>query len=96
MCVCEWEGQREKAREWEIWKKRSGFKEWMNERCWVVLTPVNLEQEHGRDVDWLEDDELNGMNGSDREGGGLLVGVMQLVEVDVQEWQVEDAMAPIS
>ena len=57
---------------------------------------MNLEQEHGRDVDGLEDDELNGMNGSDGEGGGLLVGVMQLVEVDVQEWQVEDAMAPIS
>ncbi len=57
---------------------------------------MNLEQEHGRDVDGLEYDELNGMNGSDGEGGGLLVGVMQLVEVDVEKWQVKDAMAPIS
>jgi hypothetical protein len=61
-----------------------------------LLTPVNLEQEHGRDVDGLEDDELDGMNGSDGEGGGLLVGVVQLVEVDVHEWQVEDTMTPIS
>ena len=56
---------------------------------------MNLEKEHGRDVDGLEDDKLNGMNGSDGEGGGLLVGVMQLVEVDVQEWPVENTVAPV-
>ena len=56
---------------------------------------MNLEKEHGRDVDGLEDDKLDGVNGSDGESGGLLVGVMQLVEVDVQEWPVEDSVAPV-
>ena len=56
---------------------------------------MNLEEEHGWDVDGLEDDELNRVNGSDGEGGGLLVRVMQLVEVLVEERPVEDAVAPV-
>ena len=35
------------------------------------------------------------MNGGDGEGGGLLVGMMQLVEVDVKEWPVENTVAPV-
>ena len=56
---------------------------------------MNLEEEHGWNVDGLEDDELNRVNGSDGEGGGLLVRVMQLVEVLVEERPVEDAVAPV-
>ena len=62
----------------------------------VLLTPMNLEEEHGRDVDALEDDELHRVDGGHGEGRRLLVGVVQLVEVLVHPGPVEDAVAPVS
>jgi hypothetical protein len=56
---------------------------------------VNFENEHRRDVNGLEDDKFHRMNGSDREGSGLFVSVVELVEVFVQKWGVENAMTPI-
>jgi hypothetical protein len=56
---------------------------------------VNLEEKHGRDVDGLEHDELDRVNGGHREGRRLLVGVVQLVEVLVQERPVEHTVAPV-
>ena len=56
---------------------------------------MNLEEEHRRDVDGLEDYELDGVDGGHREGGRLLVGVVQLVEVLVKKRPVENAVAPI-
>jgi hypothetical protein len=56
---------------------------------------VNFEEEHWRDVDALEDGELDRVDGRHGEGCRLLVGVVQLVEVTVQPGPVEDAMAPV-
>ena len=56
---------------------------------------MDLEEEHRWDVDALEDDELNGMNGGHGEGGRLLVRVMELVEVPVEPWPVENSVAPV-
>ena len=56
---------------------------------------MDLEEEHWWDVDGLEHDELNGMDGSDGEGRWLLVGVVQLVEVLVEPRPVENTVAPI-
>ncbi len=58
-------------------------------------TPVNLEEKHGWDVDGLEHDELDRVNGGHREGRRLLVGVVQLVEVLVQERPMEHTVTPI-
>ena len=64
-------------------------------RGFVVLTPVNWPEEHGRCVDELHVEDLDGVDGGDREGGRLLVRVVQLVEVLVQLRQVVDAMGPV-
>ena len=52
------------------------------------LTPVDGHEEHGTDEDKLYVDELERVNGRDAEGRRLLVGVVQLVEVLVQERRV--------
>ena len=57
---------------------------------------MNGEEEHGRHVDGLNVDNLNGVNGRDRERRRLLVRMMQLVKVFIQERPVVDAMRPIS
>ena len=46
-----------------------------------LLTCIHGDCEHGRDVDCLDVEELHGVDGRHGEGGGLLVGVVQLVEV---------------
>ena len=51
--------------------------------------------DHGQDVDRLEDDELDGVDRGHGEGRRLLVGVVQLVEVLVEERPVEDAVPPV-
>ena len=48
---------------------------------YCVLTCIHGDCEHGRDVDCLDVEELHGVDGRHGEGGGLLVGVVQLVEV---------------
>ena len=45
-------------------------------------------EEHGADEDELHVDELERVDGGDAEGRRLLVGVVQLVEVLVQERRV--------
>ena len=45
------------------------------------LTNVHGHKEHGRGVDGLNVDELDRVDGGDREGRRLLVRVVQLVEV---------------
>ena len=49
-----------------------------------------VHEEHGSYVDKLDVEELHRVDGSHREGSGLLVGVVQLVEVLVQEGHVVD------
>ena len=45
------------------------------------LTGKHGHGEHGGDVDALDVEELHRVDGGHREGGGLLVRVVQLVEV---------------
>ena len=45
------------------------------------LTGEHGHREHGGDVDSLDVEELHGVDGRHREGGGLLVRVVELVEV---------------
>ena len=56
---------------------------------------MDVHQEHWGDVDHLNVQELDGMDGGDAEGRGLLVGVVELVEVLVQEGHVVDAVQPV-
>lgn len=53
------------------------------------------EEDHGADQDGLHVEELNGMDGGDTERCGLLVLVVQLVEVLVEEGQVVYAVVPV-
>ena len=46
-----------------------------------MFTHVDWHNEHGGDVDTLDVDKLYGVDGGDTEGCGLLVCVVQLVEV---------------
>ena len=45
------------------------------------LTGEHRHREHRGDVDSLDVEELHGVDGRHREGGGLLVRVVELVEV---------------
>ena len=45
------------------------------------LTGEHGHSEHGGDVDGLDVEELHGVDGRHREGSGLLVCVVELVEV---------------
>ena len=45
------------------------------------LTSIEFHEEHGRDVDGLDVEELHWVDGGDGEGGGLFVSVVQLVEM---------------
>ena len=47
----------------------------------VRLTGVHGHSEHGGDVDGLDVEELHRVDGRHREGGGLLVRVVELVEM---------------
>ena len=47
----------------------------------IRLTGEHGHSEHGGDVDGLDVEELHGVNGRHREGGGLLVRVVELVEM---------------
>ena len=47
----------------------------------VRLTGEHGHSEHGGDVDGLDVEELHGVDGRHREGSGLLVRVVELVEV---------------
>ena len=49
-----------------------------------------VHEEHGSYVDKLDVEELHWVDGCHREGSRLLVGVVQLVEVLVQEGHVVD------
>ena len=60
-----------------------------------VLTKVYRQDQGGRDVDELDVDELDGVDGGDGEGRRLLVGVVELVKVFVQEGEVVHAMHPV-
>ena len=46
-----------------------------------ILTCPDPHKEHGSDVDALDVEELHRVDGGHREGGRLLVRVVQLVEV---------------
>ena len=46
-----------------------------------LLTSIEFHEEHWRDVNGLDVEELHGVDGGDGEGGGLFVGVVQLVEM---------------
>ncbi len=52
-------------------------------------------QEHGGDVDALDVDDLHRVDGGDGEGSGLLVPVMEFVEVLVQDGPVIDPVDPV-
>ena len=54
------------------------------------------EQEHRADDDTLQVYELHGMNSRNTEGGGLLVLVVQLVEMLVKEGPMVNSMMPVS
>ena len=54
-----------------------------------LLTEMYRQQQSGRDVDELYVDELDGVDGGDREGRRLLVGVVQLVKVSARFVQFE-------
>jgi len=59
----------------------------------AVHRSIEFHEEHWRDVDGLDVEELHGVDGGDGESGGLFVGVVQLVEVltsrgKVTEWEV--------
>ena len=60
-----------------------------------MLTKVDWIEEHWWDVDDLDGDELHGVDGRDREGRGLLVVMVQLVEVLVQEGHVVHPVVPV-
>ena len=61
----------------------------------LVLTEVDGEEEHGRDVDHLDGGHLDGVDGGDGEGRGVLVGVVKLVEALVEEGHVVDPVGPV-
>ena len=54
-----------------------------------LLTEMYRQQQSGRDVDELYVDELDGVDGGDRECRRLLVGVVQLVKVSARFVQFE-------
>lgn len=60
-----------------------------------TLTPMHGEEHHGTDEDGLHVEKFNGMDGGDAEGRGLLVLVVQLVEVFVEEGQVVHTVVPV-
>ena len=51
------------------------------EKVQEQLTSIEFHEEHWCDVDGLDVEELHGVDGGDGEGGGLFVGVVQLVEM---------------
>ena len=53
------------------------------------------EEEHGRDVDHLDGGHLDGVDGGDGEGRGVLVGVVKLVEALVEKRHVVDPVGPV-
>ena len=57
---------------------------------------MDFENKHGRDVNGLEEDKLNRVNGSHREGSWLFVSVMKLMKILVEKRCMENAMTPIS
>jgi len=59
-------------------------------------TKVHRNKQHWTNKNALVEEELRWMDGSDTEGSGLLVGVVELVEVAVEEWEVENPVGPVS
>merc|ERR1719348_1942127 len=57
--------------------------------------PVDGKEEHRAELDTLLVKELNRVYGSDAEGGGLLVLVVQLVELLVKERPVVETVEPV-
>ena len=56
---------------------------------------MNRKEEHGQDVNALDVDELERVDGRDGESGRLLISVMQLVKVFVQPRRVVNPVSPI-
>ena len=61
-----------------------------------VLTKVDWKEEHGRDINALNVQNLERMNGGHGEGRRLFVSVVQLVEMLVEERSVVDPVGPVS
>lgn len=53
----------------------------MTMQRWLELTGKHGHSEHRGDVDGLDVEELHRVDGRHREGGGLLVRVVELVEM---------------
>ena len=69
--------QHEAVHSWATESGRLGYK--VEEL--LQLTSVEFHEEHWCDVDGLDVEELHRVDGGDREGGGLFVSVVQLVEM---------------
>ena len=56
---------------------------------------MNRHEEHGRNVDELNVDELKGVDGGDGKGRGVFVGVVKFVEMLIQPGCVVNTVRPV-